>query len=189
MVNRTIQQKALKLKRRNRYAKFSGATSKFHVRIDRGRQDKHTGKHVEVLVGEVSLSNQVMSTGRGPDAERMQTYYNRLRTFDETIPQTLGLSEPMKELMKKYDEVIKDTPREMRISLVNNALGMLDLYFNRNQFFFVDIDYRSRKIRRSRIYGSKTYALQQLKNKRVVWVETIRSPRKAPTDPPSRTPL
>lgn len=179
MVNRNIQQKMLKNKRKGRFARFSGATSKYAVRIDRGKQDKD-GKNVIIPVGPISLSNAVM---KGPrvDKERLQEYYQRLNSFDQSLPQTLGLTEPMKALMSKYDEVIKDTPREMRISLVKHDLGMLDLYFNGQQFFFVDVDFKKRIIRRSRIYGTRKYAMMMLENGRVVWVETVKSSSTIPS--------
>lgn len=179
MVNRNIQQKMLKNKRKGRYARFSGANTKYATRIDRGKQDTK-GHHVIIPVGEISLSKAVMSSGRGPDKERMQEYYQRIHSYDQSLPQTLGLTEPMKALMRKYDEVIKDTPREMRISLVKHDLGMLDLYFNGQQFFFVDVDFKKRIIRRSRIYGTRKYAMMMLENDRVVWVETVKSSSKIP---------
>ena len=194
--NRSIEQKKLKIKRRGRFAKFSGATSKYAVRIDRGRYEDvvkvgqepnedwvPTGKHVTIAVGPISLSKAVMSTGRGPDAERMQEYYQRVHSYDQSLPRTLGLSEPMKELMKKYDEVLRETPREMHINLVNNHSGRLDLFFGGNQFFFVDIDVQQKKVRRSRVYGSRDYAMKMLKYKTITWVETISSRKVATVSP------
>jgi len=163
------------MKRRNRHAVFSGDTSKYATRIDRGRQDEN-GKNIQVLVGPVSLSKAVINTGRGPDKERMQEYYQRVHSYDEPLPKTLGFTEPMRELMGKYKEIVRDTPREMRISLVNNHTGMLDLYFSGVQFFFVDVDYKLKRIRRSRIYNSKKYALLMLSAKKVTWVESVNSP-------------
>jgi hypothetical protein len=195
MANRYIQQKILKNKRRGRYAVFSGNTTRFTTeRVDRGKyQDVNvtnpgtaeedmvpTGKHIVVYAGEVSLSKQVINTGRGPDKERMQEYYQRVHSYDQALPITLGLTQPMAELLLRYDDIVKNTPREMRIRLVDNITGTLDLYFNLTQFFFVDVDYQKRFIRRSTVYPTKKRALDALKDKRVRWVETISSPKKAP---------
>lgn len=178
--NRSIEQKILKMKRRGRYAVLSGATS----RIDQSRvvdylihegEDKVTVASKRVYVGPVSFSKQVINTGRGPSSERMQEYYQRVHSYDQALPQTLGLTEPMKELMKKYDEVLRETPREMHVNLVNNAGGRLDLFFAGTQFFFVDADLRKKEVRRSRIYGSREYAMKMLKYKTITWVEVISS--------------
>lgn len=165
------------MKRRNRHAVFSGETSKYAERIEQHiiqeGEDKVKVKNVRVLVGKVSLSKAVVNTGRGPDKERMQSYYERLNTFDQSLPQTLGLTEPMKELMKKYDQVLKDTPREMHISMVNNHTGRLDLFFHGTQWFFVDVDYKKKTFKRSCIYPSKDRAMLALKIKRIIWVESL----------------
>jgi len=179
MGNRNIQQKILKMKRRNRYATLSGATSKAKDRVgpmpfEEDEQGKtKTLPAVRVLVGHISLSKQVINTGRGPDAERMQEYYQRVHSYDQALPQTLGLTEPMKELMKKYDEVLKETPREYHVNYVNNHTGRLDLYFNLTQFFFVDVDYKTKIIRRSRIYASKRQADLCLELDKITWVEYL----------------
>lgn len=203
--NRSIEQKKLKMKRRNRHAVFSGASAKYAVRIDRGKFQGVTivgngadedqipsGKHVVIPVGKVSLSKAVMNTGRGPDAVRMQEYYQRLHSYDEPLPKTLGFTgidtskrvikvglhgkrtqgDP-NELIKKYQEIIRDTPKEMRICLVNDDLARLDLFFNYQQWFFVEIDYRKNSIKRSCIYRSREMAMGVLKISKITWVETI----------------
>lgn len=203
--NRSIEQKKLKMKRRNRHAVFSGASAKYAVRIDRGKFQGVTsvgngadedqipsGKHVVIPVGKVSLSKAVMSTGRGPDAIRMQEYYQRLHSYDEALPKTLGFTgidtskriikvglhgkrtqgDP-NELIKKYQEIIRDTPKEMRICLLDDDLARLDLFFNYQQWFFVEMDYRKKSIKRSTIYSSRTMAMKMLEIHNITWVETI----------------
>jgi hypothetical protein len=187
MGNRVIDQKKLKMKRRNRHAVFSGSTTKYAVRIDRGRYEDVTkvgqepnedwvpsGKHVTIPVGEVSLSKAVINTGRGPDAIRMQEYYQRIHSFDEALPKTLGFTGPMKEMMANYERIIKDTPRECRIRLVNNHDGVLDLFFTLNQWFFVDVDYKKKTLKRSKVYPSKAFAMMMMTPPhRITWVEQI----------------
>lgn len=172
MANRTIQQKILKMKRRNRHAVFSGETTKYAVRVEQGIFDEN-GHSVTVPVGKISLSKAVINTGRGPDPERMQEYYQRIHSFDQSLPQTLGLTEPMKEVVSKYNKILQETPKDMRICLTNSSLGRLDLYFNINQFFFVDYDAKTKTIRRSRIYPSKQQALLVLRLKKITWVESL----------------
>lgn len=189
--NRSIEQKILKMKRRNRHAVFSGASAKYAVRIDRGRfQDVTTvgngadediipsGKHVVIPVGPVSLSKAVMSTGRGPDAVRMQEYYQRIHSFDTALPETIGLSECMKEmkkfeLTKRYQEFIKGVPRELHINFINDDQARLDLFFSGTQFFWVEVNYKERFWRRSAIYSSKKMAVTFLECNKITWAETI----------------
>jgi len=179
--NRTIEQKILKIKRRNRHAVFSGETTKY---VDKEgpipfTEDVYgntkTGKAKRILVGEVSLSKAVINTGRGPDAVRMQEYYQRIHSYDEALPKTLGFTGPMKEMMDNYSRIVKETPREMRIRLVDNHTGTLDLFFESysHQFFFVDVDYKKKLIRRSKIYASKKFAMRMLELKAITWVEQL----------------
>lgn len=196
--NRSIEQKKLKVKRRNRFARLSGASSKSKERIGPTpfTEDVYgnttTQETKRILVGPVSLSKQVINTGRGPDAVRMQEYYQRLHSYDEPLPKTLGFTgidtskriikvglhgkrtqgDP-NELIKKYQEIIRDTPKEMRICLVNDDLARLDLFFNYQQWFFVEIDYRKASIKRSCIYRSREMAMGVLKISKITWVETI----------------
>lgn len=181
MANRTIEQKKMKMKRRNRHAIFSGATSKYAVRIDRGRFDVD-GHHVKIRVGPISLSKQVMSTGRGPDKEKMQEYYERLHSYDVNLPETLGLTEPLKEmkafeLTKKYTEFILGVPKEFRINYVRDDIASLDLFFSGQQFFWVEVNFQKKFWRRSCIYRSKRLAETFMQVGKITWVETITSPR------------
>lgn len=176
MVNRSIEAKILKRKKWGRKARFSGATSKYASRLDTGRTTAN-GVFVEIPVGKISFSKQVISTGRGPSAERMAEYYARVRSFSEEIPPTKQrlMSEPFREMYNRYKEILDDT-KEMRIALVPDcAAGRTDLFFKmgHDEFFIVDIDYKKRTFRRSRIYGRKSVALDRWKNNRVTWVEHI----------------
>lgn len=189
--NRTIEQKKVKMKRRNRHAVFSGSSAKYATRIDRGRYDSVTtvgngadedqvpsGKHVVIPVGPVSLSKAVINTGRGPDAVRMQEYYQRVHSYDQALPETLGLSEHMKEmkkfeLTKRYAEFILGVPRELHINFVNDDQARLDLFFSGTQFFWVEVNYKERYWRRSAIYGSKAVAITFMKCGSITWAEEI----------------
>lgn len=189
--NRSIEANKRKMKRRNRHAVFSGASAKYVVRIDRGRyQDVTTtghgseedqvpsGKHVVIPVGPVSLSKAVMSTGRGPDAVCMQEYYQRIHSYDKALPETIGLSEHMKEmkkfeLTKRYKDFIKGVPKELHINFVDDGQARLDLFFSGTQFFWVEVNYKERYWRRSAIYGSKAVAIAFLKCGSIAWAETI----------------
>lgn len=186
MVNRSIQQKMLKMKRRNRHAVFSGATSKFMSErvvtvldpvykpdgsVD---EDRMSMKEVRIPVGRVSLSAQVMSTGRGPNQERMQEYYQRLNSFDQSLPETLGLTGPMKELVENYRRIVNETPKENKVCLINEQAGRLDMFWTFDQVFFVDVDYKKKTLRRSKIYPNKQVALSLLKMEKITWVETAK---------------
>lgn len=203
--NRSIEAKIRKMKRRNRHAVFSGESAKYAVRIDRGRYQDVTvtgqgaeedlvpsGKHVVIPVGPISLSKAVINTGRGPDAMHMQEYYQRLHSYDQALPKTLGFTgidaskrvikvglhgkrtqgDP-NEIIKKYQEIIRDTPKEMRICLLDDDLARLDLFFNYQQWFFVEIDYTAETIKRSCIYRTRTLAMTMFDLRKITWVETI----------------
>lgn len=180
MANRSIQNKIRKMKRRGRFATFSGKTARFAARIDRGRVDNE-GKHIVIPVGPIHLSKSVISTGRGPDAERMQEYYQRLNSFDEALPKTLGLTfggrgmtTPMWEMMLKYKELINEH-KNMFVRLMDDELSTLDMFFSstQHQYFFVELDKRKGLMRRSIIYSKREYAMISLKNQTVTWIESI----------------
>lgn len=184
--NRSLEQKKLKMKRRGRYAVLSGAPS----RISQSRvvdylvhegEDKVTVASKRVYVGPVSFSKQVINTGRGPDAERMQTYYQRLHTYDQAIPQTLGLSGPMKELKANFDRIVSETPSTNKLCLFKHSeIGEVYLFYTLTQYFFVETILKEKKVRRSRIYGSMDRAKREYKNNTITWVEVISSRKVEP---------
>lgn len=198
MVNRTIQQKILKMKRRSRFAKLSGSPSRYKTRVIERlepvvnpdgsiNEDSTMIKQHHVLVGEVSLSRQVVNTGRGPDKERMQEYYQRLHSFDESLPATIGAVSidqiatgrrtesglRLKDLENTYNTFIKGVPKELRINYLNDEFARLDLFFAGTQWFWVEIDFKKKFCRRSKIYPNKKMADLMLTLDKITWVETI----------------
>ena len=178
MVNRTIEAKKLKRKRRGRYAKFSGSTVK-HSRGDRMKEisylehiddDKVRVKTTTVFVGVESFSKQVINTGRGPDKERMQSYYDRVPTSFEprTLAEVLGLVKD-----PRYASVWWETPATNKVNLLADDFARLDLYFHGTDWFFVELDFQAKIIRRSRDYSSRQTAILRLKLKTILWVEQI----------------
>jgi hypothetical protein len=178
MVNRSIQAKILKKKRRNRFAKFSGSTVKF-AKGDRVREisylehiddDKVRVKTTTVYVGVESFSKQVINTGRGPDRERMQSYYDHVPTSFEprTLAEVLGLVKD-----KRYAQVWWDTPATNKINLFVDPNNRLDLYTHGGKSFFIELDFVRKIIKRSRDYGSSSAALRRLQLKSILWVEQI----------------
>lgn len=173
MANRSIQAKILKSKRRGRFARFSGATSKVKQKavlvLEHIDDDKVKVKQVEVYVGLVSLSKQVPK-GSGPNAERMNSYYERLRSPVETqtLADVLGLVKD-----ERYAHVWWETPSINRVNLVDGVNGRLDLYFYGTRWFFVDLDFQKKIIKRSRDHGSKMMAMMKLTTKTIQWVDSI----------------
>jgi len=192
MANRNIQQKILKMKRRNRYVRLSGGDTKFLTKsgpipfTEDAQGKTTTGKAARILVGKVSFSRQVINTGRGPDAERMQEYYQRLHSFDVNLPETIGAvsidkivsgrrSEGglrLKDLENTYATFIKGVPKECHINYLDDHEARLDLFFAGNQWFWVEINYKAKFCRRSMVYPNKKRAEIALENK-ITWVETI----------------
>lgn len=174
MANRTIQQKILKMKRRNRYARFSGGDTRAKERvgpipfIEDEQGNTKTLAATRVLVGKISLSKQVINTGRGPDASRIAEYYNRMKAPD---PRSLAEIYSIKD--SRYQRVWDETPPTNRINLVSNELGRLDLIWHGENWFLVDLDYRTNKIKRSRDYGSKNAVMMRIQSHRVQWVEIL----------------
>lgn len=198
--NRSIEQKIRKMARKNRHAVFSGATTKCVERMDTGKFEmvatvdkgkvslKSSGKHVAIPVGPISLSKAVMSTGRGPDAVRMQEYYQRIHSFDTALPETIGAvsidkvtsgrrSEGgklrLKDLENTYADFIKGVPKEHHISYLDDEFARLDLFFSGNQFFWVEMNYQKKFCRRSAVYSSKVIAEAFMNTDTITWVETI----------------
>jgi|SRR5579872_1190912 len=178
MANRTIQQKILKRKRRGRYAIFSGSSVK-HIRgenektiqyLEHEGEDKVRVKSKTVFVGVKSFSKQVINTGRGPDKERMQSYYDRVPTSFEprTLAEVLGLVKD-----PRYAKVWWDTPATNKVRLLADELAVLDLYFHGAIWFFVELDFERKIIKRSRDYGSRQTAMTFLRLKRILWVEQL----------------
>ncbi len=177
MVNRTIEQKRLKIKRKGRFARFTGGQSKYVTLTLHGRYTEVTqtsdgdlipsGKVVTVAVGPVSLSKGVMSTGRGPDAERMAEYYSRInaKSYSIDLPEDFDIKDP------RYRQVWEETPNQHKLTFINNELYRLDLFYTQERCFFVETDYVAKKMRRSREYGS--LAMAKANRKRIQWVHEI----------------
>src|ERR1700761_3110285 len=162
MANRSIQQKILKIKRgfgrKKRYAKFSGSTVKY-AKGDRVKEvsylehideDKVMVKTKTVFVGIESFSKQTINTGRGPNRERMQNYYDHVPTSFEprALAEVLGLVKD-----SRYAQVWWDTPATNRINLFVDPNNRLDLYTHGGKSFFVELDFVKRIIKRSRDYS------------------------------------
>lgn len=170
MVNRSIQAKILKRKRRGRFARFSGATSKTVTkivqRLETEGEDRVRVKDIEVFVGLVSLSKQVPK-GKGPNQERIAQYYDAVKTLaerpqDEIINQ---VKDP------RYAKIWKHTPVTNRINLVQDEFNRLDLFWHGSVWFFVNLDFRTKTITRSRDYGSRRFAMNRLEARSIQWVE------------------
>lgn len=184
MVNRNIQAKLLKKKRGfgkgRRYARFSGETAKYAVRVDRAAEhqgeDKVRIKEVQILVGSVSLSKQAINTGRGPDPERMQQYYSAVKpkSFQKPVPERT--SKEMAGWLSKFAKIIAEN-RHNYVTLAETATAKLILacHSSRKEWFFIEIDYAKETFRRSRDYNTKETAMDRLRNKRVSWIEEISS--------------
>lgn len=178
MVNRSIAAKILKKKRRNRFAKFSGSTVKFAkgdlVReisyLEHIDDDKVRVVTKKVYVGVESFSKQVINTGRGPDRERMQSYYDHVPTSFEprSLGEVLGLVKD-----SRYASVWWETPATNKINLFVDDHARLDLFTHGKVSFFVELDFQLRIIKRSRDYSSMSAALQRMKLRSILWVEQI----------------
>lgn len=169
--------KLRKLKRRGRFARFSGDTSKTISRIVERLDHKtiegkdYTSiKRIEVYVGPKSLSKQVINTGRGPDPQRMQQYYDAVPTGETkaiTLAEDLGIKD------KRYATIWWDTPKVNKLNIVDDFRGRLDLFYSQTGWFFVDLDYKQKIIKRSDVYRSKDVAMNRLTLHRISWVEQI----------------
>lgn len=174
MANRNMQQKLRKLRRRYRFARFSGGHTRFvKTRVDtvvvHEGEDKTKLKEIEVPVGPIHLSKQVPK-GKGPNQERMQEYYGRVskESFAEPLP--VRTSDQMVEWLEQYKKVWDETPKERKLNLAITASGRLDLFF-RTGCYFVEVNYKLEFFRISREYSDKKTALDRLKNNRITWVE------------------
>ncbi len=161
--NRSLEAKRLKIKRRGKYAHRSGGET-----IQIGKEFRFT--------------RQVINTGRGPNAERMQEYYQRVHSYDQSLPDTVGLTiggvHPRSQVIEDYYKTVLAVPKEMVVTLAKTKDGALRLIFNstKSQVFFVDEDYKHKTFKRSIVYTSKETAFKRLKTKRVVWVERYSVP-------------
>lgn len=182
-MDRNLQAKLLKKKRRGRYTRFHGSSLR-HIKgstktvevlesyttiNDPEGLDHVKVKAVDVYVGKISLSKSVVSTGRGPNPERMQEYYARITPESKavTLREDLGIKDP------RYEQVWLETPVLNRINLANTPAGRLDMYWTATTFFLVDLDYKTKTIKKSRDYGKKQRALDAVRLRRVTWVEQI----------------
>src|SRR5690348_14367637 len=118
MASRSEQQKRRKKSKGfgngKRYARFSGATTRFAVRIEERLEhideDKTRVKQVEVYVGPASLSRQVVNgTKSSLNRERMQNYYDHTKSMKKhplTIAQVFNINN------SKYQQVWEETSSE-----------------------------------------------------------------------------
>lgn len=159
----------LKMKRRGRFARFSGATARSASRLELGIYTED-GKEVHVPVGPISLSRQTVSTGRGPDKTRMQEYYSRVaaKSFLEEIPSRSP--EQIKAWIKQYRKNLVDAPlgSMLKINLATTTEGRLDLFCRGKEWFFIEVDFQ-KYIRMSRVYSSKDKALERMQSHRIAW--------------------
>lgn len=176
MANRNIQQKILKNKRRGRFARLSGGVTKAKERVGPTPFEEDSQGNTKslrtrmVYVGEVSFSKQVINTGRGPNAERMAEYYNRTHSLKK---EPLTAAEVFSVSDSRYQQVWNETPAINRINLVKNESGRLDLFFHESKWYFVDVDNKTKTIKRSRIYETRKYAMTVLNRRTITWVEEI----------------
>src|SRR4051812_32775992 len=110
--SRATQAKLRKKYRRGRYARFSGATTKFAIRVEqrllregdigedgkpihyRDPENQVRVKDVHVFVGPVSLTRQVVNGSKSSvNSERMETYFSHVRTKDQplTVAEVFGI--------------------------------------------------------------------------------------------------
>lgn len=180
MASRAEQAKLRKNARRGRYARFSGATTKFAVRVaerlEHIDEDKVKIKQVEVYVGPASLSRQVVNGSRSSvNTERMESYFRNVRTKDQplTVAEIFGVHG------SKYQRIWDETPTTNRLCIYSNDLGRLDMYYyldsnyHKSVYFFVEVDTIMQTIKRSREYGSPDRAKQAARLGRISWEETI----------------
>lgn len=182
-MNRRDQAKLRKKYNRGRYALFNGSSAR-HVKgttrsvekletvptVDDPEGLDHVRvKIVEVYVGKISLSKGVINTGRGPNPERMQHYYDRITPESKaiTLKEDLGIKDP------RYEQVWLETPAVNKLNLANTKSGRLDLYWQGSVYFLVDLDYKEKLIRRSRDYGKKDRALDAVRHRRITWEISI----------------
>lgn len=177
MANRSIQAKLLKMKRRKRFAVFSGSSvkalqgdaTKVVEYLEHEGMDKVRVKQTRVYVGVVSFSKQVVNTGRGPNAERMKEYYDRVpKENAKTLAEYFNITKD-----KRYAQLWWETPPTNKVNLVEDGNNRLDLYFHGAIWFFVHIDFRKQTIIRSRDYGSRAFAMDRLQRRCISWVEQI----------------
>lgn len=192
--NRGMKAKLRKKANRGRYAKFSGATTRvLNIRVEeklvhngdlldaKGKRavlkdDQVQLRTVEVYVGPAHLSKQVVNTGRGPNSERMAEYYGRIqpKSWLDIIHKSLNRNEPMNELVALYKKVRADTPKENRLTIVDNPVaGRVDMFFTHHECWLVHINYQEKTFSVSRDYGNSRVALSRYKSNRVVWSQTI----------------
>lgn len=114
------------------------------------------------------FSRQVINTGRGPNAERMAEYYARLssESFEVTLSEDLEVKDT------RYAQVLQSIPSYHRIRLVDLPSVRLELFLLDDVWFFVETNYDTSTIRRSRDYGSKPFAMRSLIKKTVTWLES-----------------
>lgn len=175
-MNRRDQAKLRKKYNKGRYARFSGSSAR-HIKgstrtvevLEHEGEDKVKLKHVEVFVGQISLSKGVINTGRGPNAERMQEYYSRITPESKsvTLKEDLGIKDP------RYEQHWMDTPATNRLNLASTKSGRLDMYWHGSVYFAVELDYVRKTIRRSRDYGMKERLFDAIRRNNITWEDTI----------------
>jgi len=88
---------------------------------------------------------------------------------------TLMTSERRKAALKKRDELLGETPHEMRVLVLEGNIIRIWLYFqsSKDHWFFMEENHRMATVRKSRVYRYKWLALERLENNEVVWDKPV----------------
>jgi hypothetical protein len=181
MGKREDQAKIRKMRKRHRYAVFSGGDSKYAERfVDRiipvsTVDDPEALDHVKVVsvavsVGKISLSKTIVNGSRSSvNSERMESYFERIRKKDDplTIADLFGVRN------SSYQKVWDDTPKANRVNLITEGTYRVDMFWSERRYFLVEVDMELRTIKRSRDYGKPERAKSAALSDRVMWVEKI----------------
>jgi hypothetical protein len=161
MVNRVLEAKVFKMRRRNRKAKFSGGVTK--------------------LVGDkVSLSRQVINTGPTPNKEVLARYQESARGLAVNInwlnsryPRQ-DISPDRKAALDRAHAIANEIPQMMYVSVIENHHQRCRLYFNssKTSFLLVHEDFKHGVYRRSMTYMDKDRLLSRWYQNKVTWVES-----------------
>lgn len=133
-------------------------------------------------------SSAMINTGQGPSKEHMQSYYDRVsvKSFQDTIPRTLGLSDNRLEIVKVFDtlkELMQDIQVERNIRMPSHLNDTVRLFFNHDctRWIFLKVTKYPHALHRSLVYPTSAMAKKLYAVGRVTWVEHQLLPKHVPS--------
>lgn len=181
MVNRSIQAKVVKLKRRRRLAPRKYYAD--YVNVNPVRKPEFVGSVRTHFANGTTSYKEAELRARN---EFIRAMFPRF-CINPNTNKPYEATDPYLEARRRQREILdEDIPITCNIILVKNRFRKLVFFFNigHTKQYFVEEDYIGGFIRRSITYGARRRAISAYENDRIVWQEPFDLPPQPGASPP-----